>query len=894
MNSSGFYPPSSSASTSTSQFFPVYPFPPAPGDEHDEKNSTMYIANNHPYHNSRPTFTPSQESLQSMTALDETQQLPSFQVTHPTPTKAMKFRRKSTDTLSGSTVSSFDPSPIGQAQILPSPGTGTLDVMVEANNVPGLPRSRPRSPEINLDEDESEAERVRLEERQARIREKGRERQRRKRERDKKAKESSSTAGHLPVTSGDVSSRTNSQSLSISVPSSYVVGPPTTSSIGSSLPQSASYFSSSTPNFAFTFPPGSTNVSGNSTPMTLFSPSASTPGLGYSPDTSMNASLFSLGLEGTISNANLEMPAERATKKNTRGGKGKAGSSSAISRKISPTPLLTGLPQQPREAQLSVIKAAKRRKSAPQTDSLVSMSALDSAGHDRNEEEHSPQSAPTWRAKASDGSRPQPRRTASDGIVMKSSWDKERDWGVRSPTPPPIPTLPTEYRQGQSSQVSPSTNTASDAAFISSMQAEVFAARLIFLLKRDEVETAWLRNQIGLNDHDIDDLKSSLQGVYEKWVLEKGMKAMSIETSDGISSTRPSSASMAPSRTHMTQTSVPTSPVTTTSMSPSGFFTPLPSRTSSRRGEKRPTLISPIPESPAASETKIHTRQRSLSSASMKARGLHITSVVPPQAQQWSHPATPVLPQVGLTSLPLDQQSDDTASPVNSSLQTPSTGQGSFPQAEQMASFQAHWRSATDPSGQRTYTTIPHPPETPIRNVIHQNHGGLWQVPSTCPPQHVHAALESPLAVSSHKQPLQMEMPPPPLNSNAGSTSLTTAGHPDGSVQSVSGHQRHYSTPVSSRAQPHGDRSNMAVPYTPETPVPVRGQNHSTNDNGLVSSFPMWYNPNFVPQAVTDGSQHPQVLQSPIVERSHGSTIHSQEQMPDVGMNFAGSGQHGF
>ncbi|WVQ62227.1 uncharacterized protein L199_000366 [Kwoniella botswanensis] len=914
MDPTGHYPPTSSASSSTS--FPIYHHP---NPYHNETNATMYIRHNQSCHHHNSHFNQSQDSLLQHISPDLSQQqsLPSVQVTHPTPTKAMKFRRKSSDALSVSTASSFDPSPVGQMQLLPSPGTGTLDVMVE-NNMPRVPRSRPRSPELELEDDDSEAERIRLEEKQARIREKGRERQRRKRERDKKkAKEAEAANGsssHLPVPSSSTQTKTPSQALSISVPSSV-------SSIASSLPQSASYFSISPSHPSFGIPTGSTSASGTSTPATLFSPADSTPGLGYSPDTSMSASLFSLGLDASMTSAMLEIPSDKPNKRNPRS-KARAAStsvtSSANSRKVSPTPLLTGLPQPIRESKPPVIKSAKRRKSEPQTDELVNLGGLGVMTSREDPPAHS-----IWQTKSSDNTRPHPRRTASDGVVIKSSHDREREWGARSPTPPPVPSLPDEYRQNKVLRPSPSTDTVSDAVSAPSVQAEIFADRMVFLLNKDEGETGWLSNHIGLNNSDIDEMKNALKGVYDKWLLEKGMKEMSLDSSEGMGS-QPSSASMTPSTTYMTQPSVPASPIINSTNSASGFFTPVPSRTSSRRGDKRPTITVPnAAGNSATSQTPSHTRQRSLSSASMMARGLHITSVTPVQVQQWSHPATPTLPQEGNANLGTDPRSDDTASPVNSSLQTPSTGQGSFPISDQMTVSHGHWRSATDPTGQRAYTTAQHEQHTPFQDPSMQQNSHIWNVPSTCPSAHQmnYGQLESPLATTAINKADQMGMPPPPTTSTG-----TAAQHPGNiggnantvglngispvvhveSSQGYQGHQRHFSTPVTSRTQPISDRNIMAIPFTPETPVPVRGQNHTTIDGNLITSMPMWYNSTFM--------SHPdsQVLQSPIVERGHGHghshghlTTIRPEHGQDLDMEMSefahvstsqgqGQGQHGF
>nr|XP_019049197.1 hypothetical protein I302_02978 [Kwoniella bestiolae CBS 10118]OCF28127.1 hypothetical protein I302_02978 [Kwoniella bestiolae CBS 10118] len=820
--------------------------------------------------------------------LSQHQQLPSVQVTHPTPTKAMKFRRKSTDALSVSTASSFDPSPVGlgQMQLLPSPGTGTLDVMVE-NTVPSASRSRPRSPELELEDDDSEAERLRIEEKQARVREKGRERQRRKRERDKKAKEAKAASSHLPVPNNNGQTQNPAQTLSISVPSSV-------SSIASSLPQSASYFSISPSNPPLGVPSGSTSASGTSTPGTLFSPANSTPGLGYSPDTSMSASLFSLGLEASPSKRNPRSKAKAASTSVT---------SSANSRRVSPTPLLTGLPQAPREGKPPVVKSAKRRKSEPQAEGLLNMSGLGVTGTiDPQQEDQTPV----------------PRRTASDGVVIKSSHDREREWGsARSPTPPPVPSLPDEYRQNKMLGASPSTDTVSDAASTPSAQAEMFANRLIFLLVKDEAETGWLKGQIGLNGNDLDEMKNALKGLYDKWALEKGMKEMSLDSSEGISS-QPSSASMTPSTTFMSRSSVPASPVINNTLSASGFFTPLPpSRSSSKRGDKRPTITVPTAGSPMPSQSTSHTRQRSLSSASMMARGLHITSQIAsqPQQQQWSHPATPTMPQEGMTSIApaTDPKSDDTASPVNSSLHTPSTGQGSFPISEQMTAYHGHWRSATDPTGQRAYTTTHMEHHTPLHNSGMDQNSHIWNIPSTCPPgQHINYGQDSPVATTSANKGYAMGMPPPRssdvsqghgqvMNAGNGNSNSATAGLiemssvlPVESQGYQGGHQRHFSTPVSSRTQPISDRNIMAIPFTPETPVPVRGQNHSGLDSGLMSSMPMWYNSTFMSNPNSNHPNSQQVLQSPIVERGHGHG-HGHGQPQDMEMSeFNHTGQHGF
>ncbi|WRT64112.1 uncharacterized protein IL334_001041 [Kwoniella shivajii] len=916
MDSAGYHQHPAHASASSSRNFPLYHDSSSSTSTSDpfDTTATMYIANNHPnqpqHHNyhQEHMFSPSHHFLGQSTSPNSSQHLPFVQVTHPTPTKAMKFRRKSIDALSISTASSFDPSPLGAMQPLPSPGTGTLDVMVEPlSHAQQVSKSRPRSPDLDFEDDDSEAERVRQAEKQARIREKGRERQRRKRERDKQAKEAKSSSGqssHLPIPSSNQPKRTP-QSLSISVPSPI-------SPMASSLPQSASYFSMSPSHHPFSMSTGSTSVSGNSTPVTLFSPSVSTStsGIGYSPETSMSASLFSLGLEATtLSATTIELQTDKPSKRNPRSKTRTVSTSlttsvAAAAKKGSPPPLFSALPQPSREAKIPNpdAKPAKRRKSEPQTDDIWGMSSIvQGLGVTTGQEEpaHS-----TWQPKAVEA-RPQPRRTASDGIVMKSSHEKDKQWGARSPTPPPVPSLPSEYRQNRLLQSSSSTEIMSDAASTPSVQAEVFATRLVYLLNKDETETGWLSSQIGLDANDVEGMKGTLKAAYDKFMLEKGMKEMSLESGEGAISSHPSSTSMTPSMSLNDQRSVPASPTTVLSSSASSFFTPsTSSRSASRRGDKRPTTTAPIAESPSKPS---HTRQRSLSSASMMARGLHITSHHPTQAQQhWSHPATPILLQGTSTIIPSDPQSDDTASPVHSSLQTPSTGQGSFPPSDQMTTYHGHWRSATDPTGQRVYTTFH---QSPVQ-MQQANQNGQWQAPNTCPPGQAYNQnqnrLDSPLAIKSG----QMQMLPPSSTSSNNQNMLTTSGnglstvgmnvhaplqsadavmmhgqpveqHP-GSSQGYMGHQRHFSTPVTSRNQANSTRDVMSVPYTPDTPVPVRGQNQHMMQ-GLMTTMPMWYHSTFM-----SGNQN--FEQSIEADQGQQSQGHGQDQ----GMNaYHNMGQGG-
>ncbi|OCF31108.1 hypothetical protein I316_07239 [Kwoniella heveanensis BCC8398] len=796
MDSTGHYqiPASGPTSPSTS----TYPFhntgaPPYQSPfEADTSSHTDPSSNLH--HSQSQTFYPNPDPDSDTLVCPpspESSHLPSLQVTHPTPTKPIKYRRQSASTLSISTAGSFDPSPLAQSQLLPSPASGTdaLEVMVDPS-----PRSRPRSPEEDSD---AEREREKQAEKQARIREKGRERQRRKRERDKKAKEANTsvstvpltTATHLPVPPSK--SSTTPHMLSISVPSSA-------SSIASSLPQSASYFSISPGQHTFGFT-GSTSASGASTPGTLFSPAATTPS--YSPDTALNTAFFGIGLEGVaVPTGPLEMGEK--SRKSSRG-KARAATTSVSSAKVPPVNTTTSPPP----PQVKSAKPAKRRKSEPQTDEITGLGMI---GTD------------VLQSLTED--RPKPRRTASDGVVIKSSFH-ERDW-ARSPTPPPVPTLPSEYRRDSERSM-----LADIDGITPSAQAETFASRAIYLLNKDEDETGWLRDQIGCDAKGLEGMKAALASLYDRWLLEQGMKDMTLESHE--------SSGMTGITTHR---SMPASPIT----SSTSFFTPSSSR-------HRPTTANGhVQESPLAStQTHSHTRQRSLSSASMLARGLHINPqmlMTSTTQQQWTQPATPTSSS---QQSAVEPRSDGTASP---SLQTPSTGQGSFPLLPEQMPCQGHGRSATDPSGRRTYTTVQPQAQTPTHNMSQID----WtQVPNTCPPAGI--VLDSPLSMAAQIK--NGCMPPPPQvpmpnvgvpldAANAQVISAHLPPHDHASLQAhaqpgpqPSYHQRHFSTPVTTRTG--SVRAVVPVPYTPPTPVPMRGQNHTLHNGS--STIPVWYNSAFMP-----------------------------------------------
>ena len=108
------------------------------------------------------------------------------------------------------------------------------------------------------------------------------------------------------------------------------------------------------------------------------------------------------------------------------------------------------------------------------------------------------------------------------------------------------------------------------------------------------------------------------------------------------------------------------------------------------------------PPDPSGSTT--HGRTRSVSSASMRQRGLHIHSDTAAPYDALQIVPSPA-PAPGL------RQSESDASDMSSTLQTPSTGQSTFPHADLMqiaaaAGAGVDWRPSTEPT-QKVYSTMP-------------------------------------------------------------------------------------------------------------------------------------------------------------------------------------------
>ncbi|WVQ85403.1 hypothetical protein IAT38_007568 [Cryptococcus sp. DSM 104549] len=820
-----------------------------------------------PSHSQPPSQPISQPSSRHPTRASspEDQRLPSLQVTHPTPTKAKKFRRGSTEGTSSS-GSIHVASPTWRMAMLPSrspSALSSLEVSVEplqgavaGADQPSGSRSRPRSPES--DEEEKTEDQI-LAEKIARTREKGRERQRRKRQRDKEAKEAAArkASGGMPTPLHLSPNPIGSLSITVPSPASSTYSSLHTGSYFSVSPGTAPFFGAS--------------LSGESPPSTLFSPSASTPGTGYLDSVGYWSTDGTTGTNTPSLDLGLSTSIPRSIK-----GKSASVSGPPSTTKISP---VTGLPLPTSTSTMGKTAIGpsppyKRRKSEPQPEAFRAQLHNANLGLGVNMGENAAGAKPVKEE------RPRVLRTSSDGVVLRS--DYQKDWS-RSPTPPPVPTLPSEYRKRpeakrQESLASlgegvkslsvrvptptptPNLTPVVDSAASSSSEGASFASFAVSaLMKSKDLET---KRHLGLGKDELEGMKDGLAQFYDKWTLERGMSRVSLESRQGRMGEAATNQAATPST--VTPGTARQPPASTPHPTPGGtlFFTPstgTPLRQDVILHGSYPMLqsFSQTLESPLASLS--HGRQRSLSSVSVVTRASNAAGVRPGSSYQYfrTQPETPISTPSGNTSAggQLDS-TDDSASPVNSSLQTPSTGQGSFPLPDSLVTYKAHWRSATDPTGVRTYTTFPN--QGQVAEMV-PSEG--WSVPASCPPggnglgmaqtSGQGQGLDSPLSMTAQLEAVTM-MPPPSTGPSSGGLAQEQHGDAQSTEtrrQSLSRTQSqpHPTAPLSVSTQnlfrtPNGRRAAglrrvQPVPYTPPTPLGVRGQSHGHNSMSMGGTF---------------------------------------------------------
>lgn len=119
--------------------------------------------------------------------------------------------------------------------------------------------------------------------------------------------------------------------------------------------------------------------------------------------------------------------------------------------------------------------------------------------------------------------RPKPHRAQSDGFVLAGEANKTAS--SRSPTPPPVPTLPDEYRR--SSTAVPAHDLQSSPA---SVEASYFASTMILSLCQSELpDVKQFKERLGLGDAEMESMKEGLATFYDKWALERRMSKISLD-----------------------------------------------------------------------------------------------------------------------------------------------------------------------------------------------------------------------------------------------------------------------------------------------------------------------------------------------------------------------------
>lgn len=269
--------------------------------------------------------------------------------------------------------------------------------------------------------------------------------------------------------------------------------------------------------------------------------------------------------------------------------------------------------------------------------------------------------------------------------------------------------------------------------------------------------------------------------------------------------------------------------------------------------------------------TKTPSRARSLSSASMRARGLKMSSssaapkpglslyqetlVSPMTTTPYQFPHPPGTPS---GSIPMSMVDSDgaSASPMMSSVQTPTTGQGSFPHHEILAIGQgtmrldqgrAHHVQDVDGTGRSRTMTDPgksytghahvrhgshweqgHNQHQQYQNVNHQQHRSSASSSYSHSQSFTSSGLSSPLDMSMSYRPNAQEeipAPPPHLPPSFAYMQVQTPYTPSNSGQRVRSHTS----------------SGLSTPFTP-TPLSHRPHPHTGQGQGM-------YQPSFTPIA---------------------------------------------
>ncbi|KAK4687414.1 hypothetical protein P7C73_g2707, partial [Tremellales sp. Uapishka_1] len=448
--------------------------------------------------------------------------VPSLQVIQPTPTKA-KGKKRAEGIAQGDDG---------------SPSKSTLDV----NVVPSW------GTEMDGDSD-IEREAIAREEKLARQREKGRVRQARKRAKDKADKEKREHEKREPSTTAS-HPLTTTMGMHLVIPSGpstrYDHPPPSsTSSSYSQLPISS--------NNLLPSPSQSFSTSAASSPG-LFSPLASTPGIGYEWN-----SLPSMSMP-------MSMPVDEPQPRLLRI-RNRASSNSLGNTLVSRHDLTVKIPPNPPRRQGGPSPAKRRKSELTSSGSLPSITTDHDIGLGVNigppETMEMSWTAPT----KSSYSRPRSRRTASAPNVSEMlDFDCESS---RSPTPPPVPTLPAEYQRPVSSfQPAKSAWNQYVEPHRKAYETTLFSA----ILHRD---LAVVR-EMGLNDDDVAGIFESLDACFNKSQMYANIGKVSLGNDGHLSQV---SGPMSPPQTSPRRSVAPphsqilATPITTSRPHTQGSFT---------------------------------------------------------------------------------------------------------------------------------------------------------------------------------------------------------------------------------------------------------------------------------------------------------------------------------
>lgn len=191
-------------------------------------------------------------------------------------------------------------------------------------------------------------------------------------------------------------------------------------------------------------------------------------------------------------------------------GKARASSTSFVkARRVSPAGILV----QPPSIDDVSNNPHKRRKSEPEPDAFKSP-PLPDHHHQQQQQQQiglGVSLGDTW-PKIDISARPGPRRTISDNSALTSVVSPTSR--SRSPTPPPVPLIPGQYR--------PLANPTAEGDF--------FGSLILFALRQQSPESLVhpMLASLGVTLDDIESLKGEFGQIYDRWRVERGLSNVNL------------------------------------------------------------------------------------------------------------------------------------------------------------------------------------------------------------------------------------------------------------------------------------------------------------------------------------------------------------------------------